>query len=41
MIKVMHAYVDAMDFTSLTLDDAIRKFLEGFGCRESRKKSIV
>lgn len=30
MIKVMHAYVDAMDFTSLTLDDAIRKFLEGF-----------
>lgn len=30
MLKVMHAYVDAMDFASLTLDDAIRKFLEGF-----------
>ena len=30
MLAVMHAYVDALDFTSLTLDDAIRKFLEGF-----------
>ena len=30
MLQVMHAYVDALDFTSLTLDDAIRKFLEGF-----------
>lgn len=30
MLKVMHAYVDALDFTGLTLDDAIRKFLEGF-----------
>lgn len=30
MLKVMHAYVDALDFIGLTLDDAIRKFLEGF-----------
>ena len=30
MLKVMHAYVDSLDFTGLTLDDAIRKFLEGF-----------
>ena len=26
----MHAYVDAMDFSGQTLDEAIRKFLEGF-----------
>ena len=30
MLSVMHAYVDAMDFTAQTLDEAIRKFLEGF-----------
>jgi Sec7-like guanine-nucleotide exchange factor len=26
----MHAYVDHMDFTGLTFDDAIRHFLKGF-----------
>ena len=30
MLSVMHAYVDAMDFTDQTLDEGIRKFLEGF-----------
>lgn len=30
MLTVMHAYVDALDFTSQALDEAIRKFLEGF-----------
>lgn len=30
MFTVMHAYVDAMDFSEQTLDEAIRKFLEGF-----------
>jgi brefeldin A-inhibited guanine nucleotide-exchange protein len=30
MLTVMHAYVDALDFTAQTLDEAIRKFLEGF-----------
>ncbi|KAG2453172.1 hypothetical protein HYH02_002496 [Chlamydomonas schloesseri] len=29
-LKVMHAYVDAMDFTSLEFDTAIRIFLQGF-----------
>eukprot|EP00891_Asterochloris_glomerata_P002829 jgi/Astpho2/2829/e_gw1.00050.8.1_t len=29
-IKVMHAYVDAMDFSGQSLDESIRKFLEGF-----------
>ena len=29
-LTVMHAYVDAMDFSGQTLDEAIRKFLEGF-----------
>ena len=29
-LKVMRAYVDAMDFSGFGLDDAIRKFLEGF-----------
>ena len=29
MLSVMHAYVDAMDFTDQTLDEGIRKFLEG------------
>jgi brefeldin A-inhibited guanine nucleotide-exchange protein len=29
-LKVMRAYVDAMDFSGFGLDEAIRKFLEGF-----------
>jgi brefeldin A-inhibited guanine nucleotide-exchange protein len=29
-IKVMHAYVDALDFTNLEFDAAIRSFLAGF-----------
>ena len=29
-LKVMHAYVDAMEFTALDFDAAIRKFLSGF-----------
>ena len=29
-LTVMHAYVDALDFTAQTLDEAIRKCLEGF-----------
>lgn len=29
-LKVMHAYVDALDFTSLEFDAAIRRFLSGF-----------
>ena len=28
--QVMHCYVDAMDFTELDFDDAIRSFLSGF-----------
>ncbi len=31
-LKVMHAYVDALDFSGLELDDAIRTFLSGFRC---------
>lgn len=30
VLKVMHAYVDAMDFTELEFDAAIRSFLSGF-----------
>ncbi|KAK2077578.1 hypothetical protein QBZ16_004423 [Prototheca wickerhamii] len=29
-LKVMHAYVDALDFTGLDFDGAIRRFLQGF-----------
>ena len=29
-LKVMHAYVDAMDFSDLEFDAAIRHFLSGF-----------
>lgn len=29
-IKVMHAYVDTLDFKELAFDDAIRVFLAGF-----------
>ncbi|KAL4543975.1 hypothetical protein Ndes2437B_g01778 [Nannochloris sp. 'desiccata'] len=29
-LKVMHAFVDALDFTELEFDSAIRKFLSGF-----------
>jgi len=29
-LKVMHAYVDAMDFNELEFDNAIRKYLAGF-----------
>ncbi|EFJ50436.1 hypothetical protein VOLCADRAFT_80189 [Volvox carteri f. nagariensis] len=29
-LKVMHAYVDAMDFTNMEFDAAIRAFLQGF-----------
>ncbi|KIZ07158.1 Brefeldin A-inhibited guanine nucleotide-exchange protein 2, partial [Monoraphidium neglectum] len=29
-LKVMHAYVDAMDFSALEFDTAIRTFLQGF-----------
>lgn len=29
-IQVMHAYIDAMDFTGLKFDDAIRMFLLDF-----------
>jgi hypothetical protein len=29
-LRVMHAFVDSMDFTSLELDDAIRLFLSDF-----------
>ena len=29
-LAVMHAYVDAMDFTGMALDEAIRAFLAGF-----------
>lgn len=29
-ISVLHAYVDQLDFTGLTYDDAVRKFLAGF-----------
>ena len=29
-LKVMREYVDAMDFSGFGLDEAIRKFLEGF-----------
>lgn len=30
-LKVMHAYVDALDFSGSDFDDAIREFLSG-GC---------
>ncbi|PSC72251.1 brefeldin A-inhibited guanine nucleotide-exchange 2-like [Micractinium conductrix] len=29
-LKVMHSYVDALEFTTMDFDDAIRKFLSGF-----------
>ena len=29
-LKVMHSYVDSIEFTDLEFDNAIRKFLEGF-----------
>uniref|UniRef100_A0A061RZG9 Brefeldin a-inhibited guanine nucleotide-exchange protein 2-like n=1 Tax=Tetraselmis sp. GSL018 TaxID=582737 RepID=A0A061RZG9_9CHLO len=29
-LKVMHAYIDAMDFTDMDIDEAIRKFLADF-----------
>lgn len=29
-LKVMHSYVDALDFTEMEFDEAIRKFLSGF-----------
>lgn len=31
-LKVMHAYVDAMDFADFEFDQAIRTFLNGFRC---------
>lgn len=31
-LKVMHAYVDAMEFSELEFDQAIRTFLNGFRC---------
>ena len=30
MLTVMHAYVDALEFHGMALDEAIRRFLEGF-----------
>lgn len=30
--QVMHCYVDAMEFTDMQFDDAIRAFLSGFRC---------
>lgn len=29
-IRVMHAYIDAMDFTGKDLDEALRNYLKGF-----------
>jgi hypothetical protein len=30
MFQVMHAYVDQLDFTGMSFDEAIRHFLQGF-----------
>ena len=38
-LKVMRAYVDAMDFGGFGLDDAIRKFLKALGYPVSHRKS--
>ena len=37
-IKVMHAYVDSIDFTELEFDVAIRRFLKDFRLRRGSKK---
>lgn len=39
--QVMHAYVDAMDFTDMEFDLSIRQFLNGFRCVSGKRSTFV